>query len=119
MADMDPRLAEDLALRNAALAVLKADIDHAKKSFAPKAVATRAGTRVKEGAEEVFELAKERADDNRGVIAVLIGALFLFLARQPILEILGLAEPPPDDADHGHDADREDDADHGTDAEPV
>ena len=48
---------------------------------------------MREGAEEVFELAKDRADDNRGVIAVLIGALFLYLARQPILEILGLSEP--------------------------
>ncbi|MEE4205204.1 MAG: hypothetical protein V2I39_02860 [Erythrobacter sp.] len=107
MADIDPRLAEDRALRNAALAVLKADIDHAKKSFAPKAVATRAGTRVKEGAEEVFELAKDKADDSRGVIAMLIGALFLFLARQPILEILGLADPAGDEEDESGDDDRE------------
>jgi hypothetical protein len=93
MPQIDPGLAEDRALRNAALAVLKADIEHAKTTFAPKAIATRTGARMKEGAEEVYELAKERADDNRGIIAVLIGALFLFLARQPILEILGLAEP--------------------------
>ncbi|QIQ86162.1 hypothetical protein [Erythrobacter sp.] len=99
MPDIDPRLAEDRALRNAALAVLKADIEHAKESFTPKSIAARTGTRLKEGAEEVYEIAKDRADDNRGVIAVLIGALFLFLARQPILEILGLADPPEADAE--------------------
>jgi len=96
MPQIDPGLAEDRALRNAALSVLKADIEHAKKTFAPKSVATRTGTRMKEGAEEVYELARERADDNRGIIAVLIGALFLFLARQPILEILGLVEEGED-----------------------
>lgn len=98
MSDIDPRLAEDRALRNAALAVLKADVAHAKVSFAPKSIAARTGTRLKEGAEEIYEIAKDRADDNRGVIAVLIGALFLLLARQPILEILGLAEPGEEDA---------------------
>lgn len=99
MPQIDPRLAEDRALRNAALAVLKADIEHAKKTFAPKSIAARTGTRLKEGAEEVYELAADKADDNRGVIAVLVGALFVFLARRPILEILGLAEPGEDDGD--------------------
>ena len=105
MTDIDPRLAEDRALRNAALAVLKADIEHAKTTFAPKSIARRTGTRMKEGAEEVYDLAIDKADDNRGVIAVLIGALFLFLARQPILEILGLGdafESEPDDGEAGH-----------------
>jgi len=93
VADIDPRLAEDRALRNAARAVLESDIEHARRTFAPASLARRTGGRIREGAEDVFELAKDRADDNRGVIAVLIGALFLYLARQPILEILGLSEP--------------------------
>ncbi|MEQ8412028.1 MAG: hypothetical protein RIC51_08655 [Erythrobacter sp.] len=93
MAEIDPRLAEDRALRNAALAVLKADIAHARETFAPGNLAKRTGARVKDGAEEVYDIAKDRADDNRGAIAVLVGALFLFFARQPILEIIGLRGP--------------------------
>lgn len=99
MTKLDPQFVEDRALRNAALEVLKADIEHAKESFKPKNVAGRMGERVKAGAEEVFELAKDRADDNRGAIAAVIGALFLFLARNPILEILGLKDAPDEDED--------------------
>jgi hypothetical protein len=97
MANLDPKFVEDRELRDAALAVLKSDIGHAKETFKPGNIASRVGGQVAAGAEEVFELAKDRADDNRGVIAVLLGAITLFLARGPILEILGFAKPEEND----------------------
>jgi len=106
MSDLDPRFIEDRALRNAARSVIQADIEHARESFTPGNIAAQVGSRIAEGAEEVAGIAKDRADDNRGVIAILLGALFLFIARRPILEILGLSEAENED-EHDTDAPEE------------
>ncbi|MDY7097384.1 MAG: hypothetical protein SXU28_04535 [Pseudomonadota bacterium] len=82
---------EDRALRDAARAVLMADIEHARVTLSGKGVATRVAGRIGDGAKDVLEVAKTQADDNRGIVAALIGALVLWLARVPILQILGLA----------------------------
>lgn len=87
---------EDRALRDAARGVLMADILHARESFSTKGIATRIGNRIGDGARDVVEVAKVQADNNRGVLAILIGALLLWLARNPLLEMLGL-EPSADD----------------------
>lgn len=96
MSKLDQQLREDRALRDAAKAVLMADIEHARASFSAKGVADRVGTRIGDGAKDAFEVAKVNADDNRGIIAILIGAVLLWLSREPILEILGLKEAEPD-----------------------
>lgn len=93
-------LREDRELRDAAKAVLLADLEHAKASFSAKGVATRIGGRIGDGAKDVLEVAKVQADDNRGVIAMLIGAIALWMGRTPILEILGLATPASQDEVH-------------------
>ncbi|WP_299192447.1 hypothetical protein [uncultured Erythrobacter sp.] len=83
---------EDRAIRDAARAVLLADIEHARVSFSAKGVADRVGGRIGDGAKDVLEVAKTQADSNRGIIAALIGAILLWLGRDTILELLGLAE---------------------------
>ena len=92
MARLDHRFYEDRALRDAAKEVLLADIANARNSLSGKAIAERTMGRIGEGAKDVFEVAKGQADDNRGIIAALIGALLLWLSRDPIMEILGLSE---------------------------
>jgi hypothetical protein len=82
---------EDRELRNAARAVLKADLDHARATLSAKSFAARVAGRVGDGAKDVFEAARTTADDNRGVLAGLIGALMLWFARSPIMEVLGLS----------------------------
>lgn len=92
MSKLNERLKQDRELRDAARAVLLADIDHARNSFSAKGVANRVGSRIGDGAVDVFETAKAQAGDNRGIIAALIGAVLLWLGREPILAALGLGE---------------------------
>lgn len=87
---------EDKRLRDAARAVLMADIDHARETLSSKGMVARVAGRIGDGAKDVFEVAKFQADDKRGVIAILLGGLFVWLARGPIAEIFGI-EPIIDD----------------------
>nr|WP_298927677.1 hypothetical protein [uncultured Erythrobacter sp.] len=90
MSKLDRQFYEDRAMRDAAREVLMADIAHAKASLSGKSIAGRITGRIGDGAKDVFEVAKTQGEDNRGIIAVLLGALILWLTRGPILEILGL-----------------------------
>lgn len=92
MSPLEQQFIEDRALRDAAKAVLLADIEHARTNLTAKGVADRVGGRIGDGAKDVFEAAKAQAEDNRGILAVLIGAVLLWLAREPIMELLGLAD---------------------------
>ena len=98
MSKLDQRFHEDKALRDAARKVLMADIEHAKTSLSGKHLAGRVVGRVGEGAQDVFEVAKTQADDKRGILAALVGAILLWISREPIMEILGLSEPDEDPA---------------------
>ncbi len=89
---------EDRALRDAARAVLMADIEHARRSLSKEGLTNRVTGRIGDGAKDVIEVAKVQAEDKRGIIAGLIALLALWFARQPLLEIFGLA-PISEDED--------------------
>lgn len=84
---LERRMREDRAMRDAALANVKADISHIKADFAAKGVASRFADRMTEGAVDVFEEAVEVADNNRGVLATLVAAVAVWFARNPIMEL--------------------------------
>ena len=105
MSKLEDRLAEDRKLRDAARAVLVADIDHARSSFSAKGVADRVGTRIGDGAVEVFDLAKKKAGSNGGIIAALIGAMILWLGREPLLEAFERATEAAETEDKAETAD--------------
>lgn len=98
MTKLPQQFIEDRALRDAARDVFMADIEHARTSTSGQGIATRIGSRVGDGAKDVFEVAKVHADDNRGILAALIGAIVLFFAREPILEIFGIT-PSKDESE--------------------
>ena len=107
MSRLPARFQEDRALRDAARAVLIADLEHARTSLSGKAVAARVAGTIGDGAKDAFDVAKAHADDNRGILAGLIAILALWFAREPLLEIFGLApadndgvqEAPPPSSD--------------------
>ena len=104
---------EDRALRDAARGVLKADIAHARAAFSGKSIASRIAGRIGDGAQDVVEVAKTNAENNRGILAILLGAVVLFFAREPILEILGLGpenDAVNDDSGNDDDSDAQEDA---------
>lgn len=85
---------EDRALRDAARAVLSEDIARLRASLSEEGIASRVSSgvtttvssRIRSGARDVLAQARAQAADNKGVLAVLCGAIILFLARGPILD---------------------------------
>ena len=105
MTALPPRFIEDRALRDAARAVLEEDVARLRDSLEEEGVTSRVtssvGTtitgRVRAGANDVLEQAKQAASDHRGVLAVLIGAILLWLMRGPLLALIeGEAEDEAD-----------------------
>ncbi len=94
MTRLPDRFIEDRAIRDAARAVLTEDIERLRTSLGEEGIASRVSTgvsstitaRVRTGARDVLAQAKAQAGDHQGVIAVLLGALILWLARGPILD---------------------------------
>jgi hypothetical protein len=109
MSALPKRYLEDKALRDAAKGVLDADLEHFKASLAEQGLVGRLGgqisgkvkRRIAAGARDVLEQAKGAAEDHSGVLAVLIGALVLWLARAPLLDLLGF--DAADEADEDRD----------------
>jgi hypothetical protein len=84
MKDLELQLAQDRALRDAAKAVIQADIAFLKEDLAPSALTSR----MADGATEVFDRAKDVAEDNKGILGTLVAAVILWFARNPILDLL-------------------------------
>lgn len=85
--DLEHQLREDRALRNAAWALFEADIAHLRASLAGKSISSRIADRLGEGAADVLDEAKQVAENNKGAIAALIGAIVLWFARHPIVDL--------------------------------
>ena len=94
MTRLPQRFIEDRAMRDAARAVLADDIEHLRASLSEQGIASRVtsgvtGTitsRIRSGARDVLAQAKAQAGDHKGVLAILVGAIILWLARGPILD---------------------------------
>jgi hypothetical protein len=88
------RFLEDRALRDAARAVLAEDIARVRSALEEEGIASRVSSgvtatisgRIRAGARDVMSQAKARAGDHKGVLAVLVGLIVLWLARGPILD---------------------------------
>lgn len=85
--NLERQLKEDRALRDAARALIEADISQVKADFAVKNVGLRFASRMKEGAVDIYEDAVDIADDKRGVLATLIAAMVIWFARNPIMSL--------------------------------
>lgn len=106
MSDRRTRMLEDKYLRDSARALVEADIEHLKSDFANKTLGERAIDRMREGATDLYEEAIDVAEDNKGALAALIAAIVVWFARNPILEVFGLAVEPEDDPQTDNDAER-------------
>ena len=112
MSKLEQQFLEDRALRNAAKALLDADIERVKADLDDRSVGKRALDRAKDGAAEVFEKASDSASSNSGILALLIGAIVLWFARNPILSLFSsgeeeateaIAEPPSPPEENSYD----------------
>ncbi len=92
MTHLPARFREDRDLRDKARAVLAEDLARLQGSLEEQGIASRVSsgvtstisTRIKTGARDVLDLARAQAEDKKGVLALLIGAIILWFAREPI-----------------------------------
>ena len=82
------QLLEDRHLRDAARALVEADLQNLRAELSVKSLGERAVDRIAEGANEVYDEAIEVAADHKGALAAIVAALALWFARHPILEAL-------------------------------
>lgn len=94
MSHLPDQFIVDRALRDAARAVLTDDIDRLRANLSEEGIASRVSSgvtstisgRIRTGARDVLAQAKAQAGDHKGVLAVLLGAILLWIARGPILD---------------------------------
>lgn len=94
MTRLPDRFIEDRAMRDAARAVLTEDIERLRTSLAEESIASRVSSgvsstissRIRSGARDVLDQARTQAGDNKGVLALLVAVIVLWLGRGPILD---------------------------------
>ena len=89
MSELDRRLTEDKTLRDAALALFKADLALVRADVNERGIGARIGSRLGEGTMATLDDAVDYAADNKGKVAAGIAAIVLWFARGPILDAIG------------------------------
>jgi hypothetical protein len=107
VSDLEQRLAEDKALRDAALALFKADLALVRADLDARGLGKRISDRLGESTMEMLDEATDFAEDNKGKVAAGIAAVILWFARGPILDAVGrLIGDDEDGAEPGDSAGR-------------
>jgi len=99
MSDPQRKMIEDRALRDAAMALVKADIAHLRSDLTTRGIGARLMDRVAEGANDVLDEAVDVAENHRGVLVTLVAAIVLWLSRNPIIALLTGEEPDDGEAE--------------------
>jgi len=89
MSRLDERLAEDRALRDAALALFKADLAFIRTDIREKGLGARLADRLGEGTRDMVDDAVDYAEAHGGKVAAGAIAAILWLARGPIMDAIG------------------------------
>ncbi|MXO68300.1 hypothetical protein GRI72_05600 [Altererythrobacter marinus] len=97
MTEAEHRMAEARALRDAALALVKADIAHLQTDLNAKGIGARVLERLAEGASDVLDEATDVAENHRGVLVTLVAAIVLWFARHPLMALFTGDEAGRDD----------------------
>ena len=90
MSELESRLTEDRALRDAALGVFRSDLRFIREDLGVRGVGGRIADRIGDSAMDMLDDAVDYAEDNRGQIAAAVAAVILWFARAPLLN--GLAQ---------------------------
>ena len=101
MSALERRLAEDKAVRDGALGVLKADVALLRADLSERGIGGRIADRIGDSTMDMVDEAAEFAEANKGKVAAGLAAIVLWFARGPILDVL---------ADLLGDEERDDDA---------
>lgn len=86
--EFERQLREDRMLRDAARAMVDADIAYLRASLAGRSIPSRIADRIGEGAHDAMDEAATFAGDHKGLIATAVAALILWFARHPLINLL-------------------------------
>ena len=102
------RIAEYRALRDAAWALVQADVAMLQNDLADRGIGERIKDKVGEEANEVWDQARDVAGEHKGVVAATLLALIAWLLRGPLVHgvenLLGTGDsehPGGESVDHG------------------
>ncbi len=95
--ELERQLREDRMLRDAARALVEADLANLRASLAGRSISGRIIDRIGDGAADVLDEAVAAAENHKGVIATLIAAIVLWFARHPIMDLFADETPSDDD----------------------
>lgn len=96
MSALRERLEQDLLARDAAKAIMLADLERVKADLSARGVGGRIADTISEEAAEMSEEVIALAEENKAVIGGVVAALVLWLSRGPIGRLLGW-----DEEEHG------------------
>ncbi|MFA9201763.1 MAG: hypothetical protein ACEQR8_11395 [Cypionkella sp.] len=85
---LEQQLREDRVLRDAARAILDADVANLRASLAGRSIPTRIADRVSEGAQDAMDEAAHLVTEHKGLVAAAVAALLLWLVRHPLLALV-------------------------------
>ena len=85
MSQLEKHLAEDRALRDAALGLFKQDLALVRGDLHARGIGARVADRIGDGTLDMVEDAVGYAEANRGKVAAALAAIVLWFARRPIL----------------------------------
>ncbi len=88
MSSRGRQMRESRALRDAALALVKADIANLKGDLVKRSPTERAMDTAKEAAIDVLDEAAYIADQHKGIASAIVAAIILWFARRPILALI-------------------------------
>jgi hypothetical protein len=104
MSDVFERnLREDRVLRDAARAMVDADVAQLRANLAGRSIPNRIADRIGEGAHDAMDEAAELATEHKGLLAAAVGAVILWLARHPLINLVLRDD---DEAERKHDPHR-------------
>lgn len=88
MNGVERQLAEDKALRDAALSVFQADLKFVKEDIAARSVGGRIADRLSDSTLDMVDDAVDYASSNKGRFAATFAAIVVWFARVPIIHAL-------------------------------
>lgn len=94
------RMQADRAVRDDARALVVDDIARIRRGLDQRSIPARALDRTTEGAADLLEELSTVASRHKGLIATIIGAFTLWLARNPLLDLFETEPDQPTETPH-------------------
>lgn len=90
---LERQLIEDRRMRDAARALVDADLANLRANYAARGLSERVKHHLTEGAADVIDEAVALTEEHKGAAATLAAALVLWITRHPLMDLLTNSDP--------------------------